>query len=41
MIEPRLHVVEVLEASLGGTRRYLENIIEASAGTDQRMTFIY
>ena len=41
MIEPRLHVVQVLEASLGGTRRYLENIIEASAGTDQRMTFIY
>jgi glycosyltransferase involved in cell wall biosynthesis len=41
MIEPRLHVVQVLEASLGGTRRYLENIIEASAGSDQRMTFIY
>ena len=41
MTEPRLHVVEVLEASLGGTRRYLENIIEASAGSDQRITFIY
>ncbi len=41
MIEPRLHVVEILEASLGGTRRYIENIIAASAGTDRRMTFIY
>ncbi len=41
MIKTGLHVVQILEASLGGTRRYVENVIEASAGTDRRTTFIY
>lgn len=36
-----MHVVHVLEASLGGTRRYLESIIIASRLSPRQTSFIY